>query len=116
MLTQIIYKELAMKQKNPKHYVKRQDFWKDHIRSWEISKLSQSDYCKGNNLDINLFSKWKHRLLSNNFVEIDSKEVSFPKNEYPIEILINNKYSIKLVQDFPLDDLKKIISVIGGDI
>jgi hypothetical protein len=105
-----------MKPKRPKRIGTRLDFWSDKIKSWKSSNLSQSEYCRKNNLDINLFSKWKRRLSKNNFIKIDSKRLSFSTTEYPFEIMIKGKYTIKLMNHFPEDDLKKIISVIGGEV
>jgi hypothetical protein len=100
------------KQKN-----KRQDFWSDHIRSWKFSGLSQSEYCRKNNLDINLFSKWKRRFLNAGFVEVKAKISKIPKipNTYPvIEVEVNGIYRLKIKPDFDVETTKKILSILGG--
>lgn len=104
-----------MKQKGTKNKLTRSDFWKDQIRSWRSSDLSQSEYCRKNRLDINLFSKWKHRFSGINFVPIKSKPADFQKNEFSFELLINDKYKLKLMPDFSTDDLKKIMEVLRGE-
>ena len=36
-----------------------EDFWRDHIRSWEAGKVSQVEYCAANKLSIQTFCRWR---------------------------------------------------------
>jgi hypothetical protein len=98
-----------MKQKN-----KRQDFWSDHIRLWKTGRLSQSEYCRKNNLDINLFSKWKHRFLNSGFVEVKTVISKIPETDLVFEIEVNGIYRLKIKPDFDVEATRKILSILGG--
>jgi len=37
-------------------------FWQTHLLQWKESRLSQSNYCKKNNLQVHRFSYWKRKL------------------------------------------------------
>jgi hypothetical protein len=96
---------------------KRLDFWKNQIKSWKESGLSQSEYSRQNNIDEQLFSKWKIRLSKNiesNFVQITAAIKKDFLNEPELELVIKENYSIKVHSGFNPETLKKLIKVIEG--
>ncbi len=40
----------------------RQEFWKQHIATWNNSSLTQVQYCKKQRLKVSTFRYWKSRL------------------------------------------------------
>ena len=40
----------------------RQAFWQRHLEAWSDSSLSQTEYCRSNNLAPHQFSYWKHKI------------------------------------------------------
>lgn len=38
-------------------------FWTEHIKSWQTTGLSQTDYCIKHGLNIKSFGRWKRRVL-----------------------------------------------------
>lgn len=96
---------------------KRLDFWNNQIKSWKESGLSQSEYCRQNNIDEQLFSKWKIRLSKNNenkFVRVPVKLKNSFSNLSEIELLIKENYTIKVHSGFNPETLKRLIKVIEG--
>lgn len=104
---------MSIKQMNPKRWT----FWKEQIKAWEESDLSQAEYCRGKSLDNRLFSKWKNRLLKaneNNLVEIPFEvKDGFLKSD-DIELIIKDRYKIKVHSNFNSETLKKLIQAIEG--
>lgn len=86
--------------------------WNVIISDWKKSNLSQAQYCKLNNLNQNLFSKWKIKLGDMggiNFVEIKLPELKTGQELY-IQI---GKYSIIVKPDFNKELLKEVLEIIG---
>ena len=42
-----------------------QKYWTDGLQKWEKSGLSQSEYCRQNNLKLHQLTYWKKMLLNN---------------------------------------------------
>jgi hypothetical protein len=97
--------------------LKRQKFWEDHLKNWGISGSNQTDYCRKNKLDQQLFSKWKIRLSKgkeNKLIKIPVKlKNQFQKTD-DIDLIINEKYKIKIPPVFNQETLKKLIQTIEG--
>lgn len=102
-----------MDKKIRKQNIKRLDFWSNHISSWKTGSLSQSEYCRKNNLDINLFSKWKQRLYSR-FVEVKANISTKAVTDTVIEIEVNDIFRVKIKPDFDVETTRKILSILGG--
>jgi hypothetical protein len=99
-----------MKQKLTRH-----EFWSGHIKSWKSGNLTQSEYCRKNKLDINLFSKWKRRNIKSGFVEVKTKVPEYTDANDFIEISVHDIYKIKVTRDFDNEALRKILNLLGGD-
>ena len=100
--------------------LKRQEFWRDQIKSWKRSGLSQSEHCKQNGIDEHLFSKWKIKLIKNKgsderkLMQIPIKlENDFSKPD-EIELVIKGHYRIIVQSGFNPETLKRIIKAIEG--
>jgi hypothetical protein len=99
----------------------RHTFWTKTIQVWEESNLTQAEYCRKNSLDEQLFSKWKIRLYKSNkkdlakFVEIkpDPEDIISVRDD--IELIIKDVYKIKIKPDFDRENLKRILSILGGE-
>lgn len=102
---------MSLNQKN----INRQDFWEDQIKIWKESGLSQSEHCRKYNINKQLFSKWKTRLLKakeNKLVQIPIKL----KNDFlkcdDFELIIKDQYKIKIHSGFNPETLKRLIKLI----
>ena len=99
---------------------KRFEFWSEQMKLWKESNLSQAVYCKNNNLDQQLFSKWKIRILNLNDDQ-KTKLVRIPaklKNDFSvngqIELIIKDKYKINIHSGFDQNTLKSLMETIEG--
>jgi hypothetical protein len=96
----------------------RRSYWHDQFELWEKSGIPQSEYCRQNNIDIQLFSKWKNRLLKNNdikenkFVRIPQRITNELSKSSEIELAINEQYRIKVQNNFNPETLKKLVSTL----
>jgi len=96
----------------------RRSYWHDQFESWEKSGIPQSEYCRQNNIDIHLFSKWKNKLSKNNelkgnkFVQIPQKTTNELSKPSEIELAIKDQYKIKVANNFDPETLKKLVSTL----
>ena len=96
----------------------RRSYWHDQFESWEKSGIPQSEYCRQNNIDIHLFSKWKNKLSKNNelkgnkFVQIPQKKTNELSKPSEIELAIKDQYKIKVANNFDPETLKKLVSTL----
>ena len=102
---------MSLNQRN----LKRQNFWKDQIKSWKEIGLSQAEYCRKYNINKQLFSKWKIKLLKtkeNRLVQIPIKvKNNFLKSD-DLELVIKDQYKIKIHSGFNPETLKRLIKLI----
>ena len=94
----------------------RINYWQNHISNWQESKLTQSDYCKEHNLNRDLFSRWKTRLLKTNLplVEIPQK-TNTPSNHY-LELIIHDQIKIRLENGYDTNLLLSLLKSLGIDL
>lgn len=91
--------------------------WKGRIAEWEQSGLSQAQYCRNNNLDSKLFSKWKNRVnkqdshLDTGFVEITGNKRS-TWAEKNILLHIHNKYTLEISPGFNKEVLHELLTML----
>ncbi|SHO48972.1 IS66 family insertion sequence element accessory protein TnpA, partial [Desulfopila aestuarii] len=50
-----------MKTEHSKNRSAKQEYWQEHIRSWESSGLTQSSYCRENMLSLATFGYWRRK-------------------------------------------------------
>ena len=62
-------------------------FWVTHVEQWQSSELSQSAYCRHNDLKAHLFFYWRRRIL-----EL-SPDVSFVPLALPVNRVDNHRAS-----------------------
>jgi hypothetical protein len=89
------------------------EFWEEHFKTWKNSGLSQTQYCKDNNLTSNSFLNWKKKFQNekqnNKFIEIpaiknDSSDVGI------IDLKINDRYRLSVSVQF---DFKNLLKMFG---
>ncbi len=83
----------------------RAEFWENHIQAWQETGLSQSEYCRRNELIRHRFWYWRKRTE-----EADKKEISFvpvplpakPMGPAPqvVRVVTPNGYRVELAGSF----------------
>jgi hypothetical protein len=60
-------------------------FWETHVEQWQRSELSQSAYCRHNDLKAHLFFYWRRRILE------PTSDVSFVPLALPANRVANQR-------------------------
>lgn len=51
--------------------------WATHLKNWSLSSVSQSEYCRRNNLNYSVFHYWKRKLSKSRISGSSSNLVQF---------------------------------------
>ena len=107
------YKELTKEEKR--------EFWQQHLKDWEQSGLSQSKYCRLNNIKPSTFTSrnrnFKKELTRNNLSRVSSEIVqSLNSTDYCIELILNQSLTIKISHDFNPHLLRRVLETLGVSI
>ena len=95
--------------------------WKNHIKQWESSGLSQAEYCRKYKLSDKSFYYWKRRLKSAgktiSFLQIPDSafQETIPDKIHlnnSLKILIHNGLQIEINDNFNPETLKKAVEVL----
>ena len=91
-------------------------FWTDHITLWKKSSLTQNEYCRQNNINHEVFARWKKKKLlqhkkDSGFIEIPVSRNNLSKD--PIEIIVNDTIRIKINDNYNRDLLQSVFTLLG---
>lgn len=97
--------------------LEKKEFWQDHVKAWGESNLSQSEYCRKNNLGRDAFFYWKRKLSKGTsdvrLVPIALK-VNVQPNQKPLVVVIDRRYRIEVSGDFEPGTLRKLVRTLEG--
>jgi hypothetical protein len=108
-----------MSEQIKKEIEKRSQFWKNHLKEWSQTGLTQNAYCRNNNLRPNQFTYWKNKFKQQNlpveFVQVTSHP--FEKTidrHFPNTLRLNIKsdFQIEIPDGFSQDTLKQVLQVV----
>lgn len=92
--------------------MKRSVFWENHVRSWEKSGLSQSDYCRREKVSLTSFCSWRKRLegkpSGENFVELTTCSQA-----EKIELVLQSGLVLKLPISISIAKLQELTRCLG---
>lgn len=95
-------------------------YWGDQIKQWSESGLSQSEYCRINNLKSNRFTYWKIKLTKENlpteFVQVPSPQVrELLPHPAPamLKLNIDTGLQIEIPDGFSQATLARALEVLG---
>ena len=99
---------------------KKKAFWQDHIKKWEESGLSQSSYCKENQLTLRTFAYQRHMALNSkraseevNFVSIPSPRPINSASMAALQLMLPNGIRIGVSSELSESFLKMVLTVTG---
>lgn len=99
----------------------KREYWKRQIDSWQESGLSQSQYCRQNDLKDHLFFYWKKRIVkpepATRFVSLNLGSVSetgTAKKSCPLRLVISDGIKIEVDAGFNPQLLRQLIIVLRG--
>jgi len=98
-------------------YVKNKELhelWKHHLTIWSASGLSQTEYCRQNDLSRDRFNYWKRKLKPKNlpveFVQITSESMSIHLNG--LKLNIGPGLQIEIPDGFSQATLKQVLATL----
>ena len=98
-------------------YQERRQLWQTHIEAWPLTGLSQTEYCRQNNLKTTRFTYWKHKFqkesLPVNFVQISAESARpdhlFYNNEASLRLTVGSQFTIEIQDGFTPVTLKQVL-------
>ena len=103
----------------------KQSLWRSHVEKWSASGLSQTEYCRQNQLSKGRFKYWKYKFYKDisdeksvEFIQIQSEEI-VPENEIKsektsfINLRIDSRFCLEIPDSFLPQTLEKIILVLS---
>ena len=96
----------------------KRKLWLQDIESWGKSGLTQSEFCKINNIKLSTFTSRRKslgkRFKKNKLAQIPPKTVQNSiTNNSSMELEIKNLLTVKINHDFNPDLLKKLLETLG---
>lgn len=94
------------------------EYWLGHIDAWKESDMSQSEYCRQNNIPLSSFGNWKAKFTKSNpnesaFVELPGEVLTVSKSDY-FEIILNDGLVLRIREDIPTSFLRNILHTMRG--
>ncbi len=92
-------------------------FWRKHIDRWSISKVSQSEYCRRNDLSLRSFTyyrgRFKKELESVGFVQVPAQVVGQVKAGVPpLAVVFGNDCRLEVRDGFNPVTLESAVRVL----
>jgi transposase len=95
----------------------RRKFWENHLRSWQVSGLSQTGYCREHGLSNKSFVYWKKRLVP---ARVALSLVEVPRVQppsvlsacAPLRLMLGNRYGIEIERGFDEQTLERLLRVL----
>lgn len=95
--------------------------WEGHLKAWEESGFTQTEYCRHHGLSIHQFTYWKSHFNRNNgantlvAVQINSKLFQpEPAGKSSLRLNIENGLQIEIDTDFDPSLLSAVIRTVRG--
>jgi hypothetical protein len=95
----------------------RRKFWKEHLRQWQESGLSQAGYCRSHGLSDKSFVYWKKRVLPSgglvSLVEVPRLQpMAVLPSRRPLRLMLGNRYGIEIERGFDEETLDRLLRVL----
>jgi len=96
----------------------RQQFWQEHLKGWSESKLTQTEYCRINNLKATRFTYWKTKFnnlkltrktnLPVEFIQISDQPVAVSS----LKLNVGSEFQIEIPDGFSKVTLEQVLTVL----
>ena len=99
--------------------VRDREFWLSHIEAWRASGLSQGRYCGKHHLAKSTLGWWSSKLRreaaeSPEVVEVGRAEVKQRRPSPAIELVVADRYLLRLYRGTDRDHIGEVLSVLEG--
>jgi len=90
----------------------KREFWKEQIKSWQESGLTQVEYCRKNNLIPHRFTYWKNRIVkpaekSISLVQVNMNASSMHTS--PLRLVFGGQYHVEIDRGFDPVTLRQLV-------
>jgi hypothetical protein len=99
-----------------KQLEQKRTYWKQHIDRWQETGLTQTEYCRRNNLKHHQLVYWKKRFLKTetdvSFFPLkleDLLDLPARRDQTPLTLVINNQFKIEISTGFDAQLLRQVI-------
>lgn len=102
--------------------ITKREYWAQHIKQWQESKLSQERYCENNQINYNTFVYWKGVLKGKSEknskkrflpVEIKAQKDSIEDKPQAIQIKLQSGYVVFIPTTLSIKKIAKLIHLLG---
>jgi hypothetical protein len=91
-------------------------YWKRHLDAWQISEMSQVEYCRKHDLSRFRFQYWKRRFQISAslpaLIELPFSSIITQKQSHALRLVVGDQYQIAVERDFDPVALRQLISVL----
>lgn len=104
------------KNQNTKYRQTDKHYRENHITAWQESGLSQSEYCRQNDIPLTTFVNWKRKtknspIPASSFIELKGY---FSTPEEYFELQVDKRLSLRIRESIPPVLLRNIITGLRG--
>jgi len=88
----------------------KQKFWKEQIKSWQESGLTQVEYCRKHDLIPHRFTYWKSRLVKPEQSSVSLVQVNMKANPIrPLRLVFGDPYYVEIDRGFDPVALRQLL-------
>ena len=97
----------------------RRRYWEEKYLLWKESGLSQTAFCKQEDLNVHTFRYWlaKFETLkkynSNHFLPVQVKEEEEKSSSSALNLVVGELFRIEVADDFKEDTLRRLLSALS---
>lgn len=96
---------------------RKEQHWHHHLLTWKKSGLTQSEYCRRNQLSIKCFTYWKSKTgkpgPSMKLVAVPVSPVSRPKESAELAFVLGDRYRVEVGDGFNPETFEKLVRVLS---
>ena len=99
----------------------KRTYWRQHIEHWQQTGLTQTEYCRQQNLKHHQLVYWKKRFLKTetnvSFVRLkleDLPDISSELDQAPLCLVIDNHFKVEIRAGFDPQLLRQLIFALRG--
>ena len=88
----------------------RARFWRSHIDQWSVSELTQTEYCRKNDLSRTRFTYWKVKFKTQN-LPVEFVQIQQPMHHAHAELKLNigREFQIEIPDGFSQAALEQVL-------
>ncbi len=95
---------------------RKRKLWGTHVEAWSESGMTQTEYCRQNDLSIKCFGYWKRKFKKNDtavtFYPVPSNPMNILNNEnlsFSLRLVVDDQFKIEIGNDFLATTLERLV-------